>query len=646
MIRSLFKKNSVQAKFDKTAFEGAFENSGIGMAIVGLDGSWVRVNASLCSIVGYSKEELLKRRFQDITHPEDLDTDMAFVNSLLEGKMDHYEMEKRYLHKQGHIVWIQLNGSIVRDADGKPLYFIAQVQDITSQKNYEVRINEARRKAELLMDVVPSGIFTVDRQKIITSWNKMAEKITGYSANEIVGQDCLKFALMPCREKCGLYSDDVEKPIMGRECTIITKDGVVKTIIKNAFLLKDENGNVMGGIESFDDISERKLLDDTLFAERERLEKINDKLRRTMNDLQERDQRLFDVNDELERANIEIERERTRLNAIIAGMGEGVLVTNEKNNIEIMNAKALQLFGFSSLEEMPDGYRKFFVDNFVKVLNESKDDVVIRELKVQRPKEMVFLVTLARLGHNSQYAGFVAVIRDVTVERELEQMKSDFVANVSHEVRSPMAPMKESLSLILDGTAGPVTEQQKKFLNILKNNIDRLLRLVNDLLDLSKLEAGRVELQKAPVNLNLLVKECLESLALFAQSKNISLGADLDDSISTVNCDHDRITQVVINLLNNSIKFTPDGGSIVAGTRAVSDGTVEVFVKDNGPGMTKEESAVLFDRYIQLSSKSNIKGTGLGLAISKAIIEMHGGQIWVESEKGAGSTFKFTLPLK
>jgi len=646
MIKKIFGRKPVEAKLDQNTFEGAFENSGIGMAIVGLDGRWIRVNASLCSIIGYSKPELLKLKFQDITHPEDLDADIAYVKKLLDGETDHYQLEKRYFHKRGHVVWIQLNGCVVRDSSGKPLYFISQVQDITLQKTSNDLINEARRKAELLMDVVPSGVFTVDTNKVITSWNKMAEKITGYSPEEMIGQDCFKFALMPCREKCGLYSDDVPKPIMGRECTIMAKDGTIKTIIKNAFLLKDEKGNVIGGIESFDDISDRKLLDDTLIAERERLEKINDKLRRTMNDLQERDQRLFDVNDELERANIEIERQRTRLDTIIAEMGEGILVTNENNTIEIMNAKALQLFGFKSLEEMPEGYKKFFIQNFMRELAESKEEIVIKEFKVQRPKDMVLLVTLARLTRHADYAGFVAVIRDVTVERELEQMKSDFVANVSHEVRSPMAPMKESLSLILDGTAGPLTEQQKKFLNILKNNIDRLLRLVNDLLDLSKLEAGRVELQKAPADLNSLVKESLESLSLFARSKNISLSAELDPEIKAVNCDHDRITQVVINLLNNSIKFTPDGGRVVAGTKKMPDGPIEVFVSDNGPGMTRDESSTLFDRYRQLSSNSNIKGTGLGLAISKAIVEMHGGKIWVESEKGAGSAFKFTLSGK
>ncbi|MBU1998998.1 MAG: HAMP domain-containing histidine kinase [Candidatus Omnitrophica bacterium] len=225
-------------------------------------------------------------------------------------------------------------------------------------------------------------------------------------------------------------------------------------------------------------------------------------------------------------------------------------------------------------------------------------------------------------------------------------MKSDFVANVSHEIRSPMAPMKDSLSLLLDGTAGPLTEKQRRFLNILGNNMDRLIRLVNDLLDLSKIQAGEMEIKKSPVKLGRLTEEVVNSLHTYADRKRIELTCNIGQGLPEVNCDEDRISQVIINLLMNAVKFTPEGGKIsVSAQMMPRNDYVEISVRDSGPGMSRGEADILFNRFKQLVTPQAVKGTGLGLSISKAIVEMHGGQICVESEKDKGSIFKFTLPV-
>lgn len=254
----------------------------------------------------------------------------------------------------------------------------------------------------------------------------------------------------------------------------------------------------------------------------------------------------------------------------------------------------------------------------------------------------------------------MAVLRDITIEKQIEKMKSDFVANVSHEIRSPMAPMKDALSLVLDGTAGPLADSQKKFLTILDTNMQRLVRLINDLLDLSRIEAGRIELKKETVDISALVKDTVESIRVYVVKKGISLSIIDEGKPLKIECDRDRIIQVVINLVMNAIKFTPEGGSVTVETRIHADKNTddrgyprksastkfaEICVKDTGPGLTPDEADALFNRFKQLASPEKVQGTGLGLAISKAIVETHGGRIWVESEPDKGSKFVFTLPV-
>jgi signal transduction histidine kinase len=383
----------------------------------------------------------------------------------------------------------------------------------------------------------------------------------------------------------------------------------------------------------------------TIRKEKEGIERANDRLRRTMNELQERDQKLFDVKEELVLANREIARQKGRLDTIIREMGEGVMVISESNEIEIINDMALRTLGYNAVSEMPSGFKRFFTLYLRKELEDAKRDFTSREITLEKPKNAVLSVLLARLKEEGSQSGFVAVVRDVTIEKRLEQMKSDFVANVSHEIRSPMAPMKESLAIVLEGIAGPVTEKQKKFLQILDNNMERLLRLINDLLDMSKIEAGKIELDRKPNKIGAVLHDAVDGLSMYASGKNIHLLLEDISKMPELNFDRDRIMQVVINLINNALKFTPGGGRVSVSARPVQDGFYEVSVADTGPGMSKEDMAGLFDKYRQLAVQSKVKGTGLGLAISKAIVEMHGGKIWAESEKGRGSVFRFTLPM-
>lgn len=232
--------------------------------------------------------------------------------------------------------------------------------------------------------------------------------------------------------------------------------------------------------------------------------------------------------------------------------------------------------------------------------------------------------------------------------KELEdalRTKSDFTSMVSHELRTPLTAIKEGISLVADGTTGKLNKDQKEFLDIAKRNVDRLTRLINDVLDLQRLEAGMPFFNLVPNDINDVVNEVCNMMVTMVKDKALTLELKLDRKLPPVTFDKDKIIQVLMNLINNALKFTEKGGITVTTHR---DGNaVMVSVRDTGPGIRPADIPRLFRRFEQLDTGTERKpgGTGLGLAISKEIIEMHGGKIWVESAFGEATTFSFNLPI-
>ena len=230
--------------------------------------------------------------------------------------------------------------------------------------------------------------------------------------------------------------------------------------------------------------------------------------------------------------------------------------------------------------------------------------------------------------------------------RDLDRLKSDFVANVSHELRTPLTAIKGAVDLILREVAGPLTERQTHYLSRVRSNTQHLAGLINDLLDLSKIEEGKIELHAAHLSLGGLVLEVMETLKPIAAEKPIELEITTSEPSILVWADRDKITQVLTNLIGNAIKFTPPHGRVTVSSASYDTGWVRVSVSDTGPGVSANERERIFDKFYQVaeSGGSKPKGTGLGLAIAKTLLELHGGKIWVESEPSHGSTFYFTLP--
>jgi len=231
--------------------------------------------------------------------------------------------------------------------------------------------------------------------------------------------------------------------------------------------------------------------------------------------------------------------------------------------------------------------------------------------------------------------------------KELDRLKSDFVSNVSHELRTPLTAIKGAVDLLLREVPGPLNENQTHHLSRVRSNTQHLAGLINDLLDLSKIEEGKIQLDAGRVSLGGLVHEVMETVRPMAAEKPVLLEVDVPEPSVLVWADRDKVTQVLMNLIGNAIKFTPSDGTV--GVSAANDrsGWVRVSIRDAGPGIPTNEQEKIFEKFYQVTQDGGPKpkGTGLGLAISKSLVELHGGKIWVESEEGRGSTFSFTLPL-
>jgi GAF domain-containing protein len=263
-------------------------------------------------------------------------------------------------------------------------------------------------------------------------------------------------------------------------------------------------------------------------------------------------------------------------------------------------------------------------------------------------RNKVLNLTLSQVvSPQGEIMGGVAVFRDVTKEVEVDRMKSEFISTVAHELRTPMTSIKGYTDLILMGTVGAVSDMQTQFLTVIKNNADRLSVLVADILDLSRIETGRIQLNRRYVAISDLVQDVVSSLANQITAKDQTLSVAVADDLPDVKLDRDRIIQVLTNLVSNANKYTPEGGSI--GISARVDGPLLVVaVRDTGYGISEADLEKLFETRFFRANNPNVQfvsGTGLGLVIARSLVEMHGGRIWAESVVEEGSTFTFTIPL-
>lgn len=270
-------------------------------------------------------------------------------------------------------------------------------------------------------------------------------------------------------------------------------------------------------------------------------------------------------------------------------------------------------------------------------------------LELAEPEQRTLQVYTAPVtGEDGQeLIGRIIALRDVTRERELDKMKTDFISVVSHELRTPLTSIRGYTELLLGGATGEINELQSEFLEIIQGSTTRLSNLINDILDISRIESGRIVIKHEPIDYRRIVADVLTMLRQSADAKQIVMDAHLPEAMPPVRGDSDKITQVLTNLVSNAVKYTPPGGRVDV-TLERGENSVTTCVADSGIGIAPDDQKKLFQRFFRADNTSTREagGTGLGLVIAKTLVELLGGAIWIESETGKGSKFFFTLPLQ
>ncbi len=347
--------------------------------------------------------------------------------------------------------------------------------------------------------------------------------------------------------------------------------------------------------------------------------------------------------------------QRQHAEAILYSISDAVLVTDPFDELVLANESAARTFNFD-LQKMS----RTPID---QVLSDTKMIELIREMRqsnstsgrrivehtVQTPVgPRACKVTFSCVSdQNNDAAGVVAVLHDMTKEKEVAEMKNDFVSSVSHELRTPLASIKAYVEMLIDGEAqDPRT--QREFYEVIQNEANRLSRLIDNILNISRIESGLVKINKQPQSLMVILKEALEVIAPQAKIKNIKLEEQLTPSFYQTTADRDMLYQAVLNLLSNSVKYTPEAGTITVQT-VVDESKRKVItrISDTGVGIPPKDLPFVFDKFYRSEANNRMaKGTGLGLSLVKHIIEtVHHGRMFVESHVGKGSTFGFELEL-
>ncbi|MDP3920278.1 MAG: ATP-binding protein [Candidatus Omnitrophota bacterium] len=363
----------------------------------------------------------------------------------------------------------------------------------------------------------------------------------------------------------------------------------------------------------------------------------------------------------LREENNKIRREKACVDTVIRNLGEGLLVVDAEGKVVLMNPAAERLLNVKQGEKAGRHVREGLSEAHMLAMSSGnlKDFSQSTEKKTEvialndDTRKVLQASTAVIENENGQTVGMVSVLSDVTRQKDLEELKEKFVANVSHELRTPLVAIQKSLALIIEEEVGAVNPEQKKFLTIAHRNIDRLSRLINSLLDVSKLEAGKMALRPTKFPVRELLLQTLATMDTWLKDKKIKVETRFSAADLDVEADADRITQIVTNLLGNAVKFTPENGTITVTAEAVIDAeipggkAIEVAVCDTGIGIAADDLTKIFDKFVQvgLAQPSGVSSSGLGLTITKEIVELHSGKIWAESELNKGSRFAIRLPV-
>ncbi|MGH2735050.1 MAG: PAS domain S-box protein, partial [Actinomycetota bacterium] len=575
--------------------------------------------------VDQSRFEATFDSFMEIVHPDDREVVRGAVDLMSLGE-DSFSLDHRIVRPDGRARVVHARGKAIRDVTGRPVRLIGTSQDITKRKQAEERLRASEMRFRNLAHSATEAIVSADSKGTIVFWNRGAQEIFGYFEDEVLGRPLQTLMPEAYRERHaqGLrrYLETDESSIIGSsvELEALRKDGAVFPVELSISTWEADGERFFTGI--LRDISVRKAAED------------------------------------------EVERFARQNQSILDSAGEGIFGLGLDGRMKFINPAGAVMLGYA-VEELigksshrtchhtkPDGtpypleecpiYETLRSGRPTRVDNEA----FWRKDGSSFPVEYV----ATPIVEHGELTGTVVVYRDLSERREyermkeLERLKDEFVSVVSHELRTPLTSIRGALGLLASGLLGEVPDRGQRMLDIAVANTDRLVRLINDILDIERIESGEIPMHLEEVESAEVLQDVADAMAATAMEAAVDLVVNAQSA--RVLADSDHLVQALTNLVANAIKFSPESGRVWLSVR--TEGTDALFeVRDEGRGIPEDMLDLIFERFAQVDTSDSRQkgGTGLGLAISRSIVERHGGRIWVESEVGRGSTFSFSMPL-
>ena len=605
-------------------FRGAFNNAGIGIFMRNTDGTGREYNRALCDMLGYSAEELRDMRMRDIAHPDD-EPESTSIRHVAFGDMDTRTVERRFIRKDGKVIWCNVNYKSVYDPKGQPLQTIGMLQDITEQKRAEKEVAEKSRVLEATFRNMVQGIAVYDPNYVLIAFNPQYAQILNLPA-DFLRIGTTHDEIRRYRAAQGHYGNTSVESRIGHLAATAdqTRSGERSLPDGRSYAFQRTPTPDGGYILTLTDITERRKADSLSL----RLGRILD----------------------------------TSINEIYVFDGASY-------RFRQVSLGALTNLGYSREEidklapwDLKPEFDESEFKAMVAPLVQGEKDQLVFDTEHQRKDGSRYPVEV-RLQYSDAESppAFVAIVADISERKHAEKVindareqaelanraKSEFLANVSHELRTPLNAIIGFSEVMMKGITGPAgVESYLEFSEGIHSAGQHLLGLINDILDLSKLEVGKATLNEETVKPLNLIGACVNMIKGQAAGEGLCLEEDLPDRIAPLRGDQRMIKQILLNLLSNAVKFTPPGGKITV--KAWSEpGVGHSFqVIDTGIGVEPEEIPVIFQPFTQIDSTLTRKyqGTGLGLTLVKNLTELHGGTLDFQSKPGVGSTVTVRFP--
>jgi len=344
----------------------------------------------------------------------------------------------------------------------------------------------------------------------------------------------------------------------------------------------------------------------------------------------------------------EVVSNKSQLEAVLLSMFDGVMVLDNNSKILLANKslkEALDIADIHFGQEPLEAVRNLEINEITEQVLKTDKGVISKEITLLLPNERTMMVHATPVAKDEKTKGAVLVFHDITELRRLEKIRQDFIANVSHELRTPISNIKGYAETLIDGAIED-KDNARDFLKIIYTDAERLSNLVNDILDLSKIESGKLRLSITPCYIKSLVHNTVKAFKKKIDEKLIFCKIEIPENLPEIAVDQSMIMQVLFNLIDNAIKYTPKKGTITIDAREINANFIDVSIKDTGVGISEKDLPRIFERFYRVDKARSreLGGTGLGLSIVKHIVQSHGGKVSVQSTEGRGSTFSFTVP--